>query len=311
MFGPKWNPAGLHCYVTGGSTGLGLAVAQLLTQHGAHVSIVARDQGKLDAALKKLEEGRVDKAQILKAYSFSLSTYDESAKALKAASEPHKNRVPDALFLCAGAARPRFYIESDAETMQQGMVEGYWVQAWTALAGSKAMVKQKVKGKILFVSSTLGYMSFIGYSTYSPAKQALRGLADTLRSELLLYSIGVHIFFPPTMFTPGYETENKTKPKITLKIEEDDGGITPEVGAKAILKGIQNNQAHIAADLITNLFRSSTRGATPYNNPFLDCIFGCVAWIATPIWRQGVDKLVIKHQSEHEQYLQSKGFYDD
>jgi len=191
------------------------------------------------------------------------------------------------------------------------MVEGYWVQAWTALAAAKAMVKQKVKGKILFVSSTLGYMSFIGYSSYSPAKQALRALADTLRSELILYSIDVHIFFPPTMFTPGYETENKTKPKITLKIEEDDGGITPEVGAKVILKGIQNGQAHIAGDMITNLFRSSTRGATPYNNPFLDCIYGTIAWIATPIWRRGVDDLVFKHRKEHEEYLQSKGFYDD
>lgn len=37
------------------------------------------------------------------------------------------------------------------------------------------MVRQGVKGKIVFVSSVLGMMSFVGYSTYSPGKFALRG----------------------------------------------------------------------------------------------------------------------------------------
>jgi hypothetical protein len=72
LFSKDWNPDGLvssnlaysegfsysylqHCYVTGGSTGLGLELAKLLTQMGAHVSIVARNQERLDAALSQLE----------------------------------------------------------------------------------------------------------------------------------------------------------------------------------------------------------------------------------------------------------------
>lgn len=104
-------------------------------------------------------------------------------------------------------------------------------------AASKEMIRTRKKGKICFVSSTLGYMSMIGYASYSPAKHALRGLADTLRSELQLYNIDVHIFFPCTMFTPGYEEENKTKPKITLKIEESDSGLTAEQAARSMLTG--------------------------------------------------------------------------
>lgn len=115
------------------------------------------------------------------------------------------------------------------------------------------MARENRKGKIVFVSSTLGYMSFVGWSSYSPAKHALRGndllvfgkpmsidmlgLADTLHSELLLYGIDVHIFFPPTMFTPGYEVENQTKPKITKRIEETDDGLTAEQAALGLLKG--------------------------------------------------------------------------
>jgi 3-dehydrosphinganine reductase len=102
------------------------------------------------------------------------------------------------------------------------------------------MVRQQRGGKIVFVSSTLGYMSIPGYSSYSPAKHALRGLTDTLRPELLLYGIDVHCFFPPTMYTPGYDEENKSKPALTLDIEKDDTGLTAEQAAEGLLKGAYN-----------------------------------------------------------------------
>jgi len=44
-----------HCYVTGGSTGLGLSLSILLAQQGADVSIVARNANNLKAAIEKLE----------------------------------------------------------------------------------------------------------------------------------------------------------------------------------------------------------------------------------------------------------------
>jgi 3-dehydrosphinganine reductase len=88
------------------------------------------------------------------------------------------------------------------------------------------------------VGSLLGYMTVLGWASYSPAKHALKALADTLRSELLLYDISVHLFMAPTMYTPGYEEENKTKPKITLKIEDNDEGITAEQAAILMLNGI-------------------------------------------------------------------------
>lgn len=55
---------------------------------------------------------------------------------------------------------------------------------------------------------------------------------------MILYGIDIHIYFPPTMYTPGYEEENKIKPKITLKIEETDAGITPDQAAMALIQGV-------------------------------------------------------------------------
>ena len=44
-----------HCYVTGGSAGLGLALAVLLAKKGAHVTVVARDEARLQKALEEME----------------------------------------------------------------------------------------------------------------------------------------------------------------------------------------------------------------------------------------------------------------
>jgi 3-dehydrosphinganine reductase len=63
-------------------------------------------------------------------------------------------------------------------------------------------------------------------------------LADTLRPEMLLYGIDVHIFFPPTMYTPGYGAENATKPVLTLTLEKDDKGLTAEQAALGLVKGM-------------------------------------------------------------------------
>ncbi|KAG1775867.1 hypothetical protein EV702DRAFT_1113512 [Suillus placidus] len=306
----KWSPKGLHVYITGGSQGLGLALAKLVARKGAHVSIVARTQSKLDDALKELEANRQSPDQVFKAFSFSLNTAEESAAALQAASDAYGGQVPDAVFTCAGAAKPMYLLEMQPEDLSRGMANGYWVQAWTAFAAAKQMVRENKKGKIVLVSSTLGYMSLIGYSSYSPAKHALRGLADSLHSELMLYGIDTHIFFPPTMYTPGFDEENKTKPAITRTIESADEGLTADQAAAGLLAGVEKGHAHITADLITSLFRASTRGCAPRSNAALDFLLDLVALVGIPIWRRSVDKQVLAHRAEHREYLRSKGLVD-
>ncbi|KAG7092848.1 hypothetical protein E1B28_009162 [Marasmius oreades] len=306
-YSKKWNPRGLHCYVTGGSAGLGLALAVILAKKGAHVSIVARDEEKLRIALEEVEKARQNPEQILKSYSYSLTEAQAAEDALKAACEPHGGKAPDAIFLCAGTARLGYFVEQTPESLQNGMNISYWISAYTALAYTKRIVQEKKPGKIIFVSSVMGYMSFVGYTTYSPAKHALRGLAETLRSELLLYKSSVHICFPCTIYSPGYIEENKTKPPITLKIEETDDGQTPEQVAEGLFRGIQNGNFHITTALVGSIFRCSTRGATPRNNPLLDAVYGLIGHIGLPIWRRSVDATVKAHREDHQKYLRGRG----
>ena len=139
--------------MTGGSSGAGLALARLLAQKGAHVSIIARDEVKLQKALKELEVSRVlffvcisvrtflqavrqSPEQIFRAYSFPVNTEQGSAAAIKAASEPFDGRCPDAFFLCAGASRPGFFVEQTEQSLKTGMEHTYYAQAFTALVST-------------------------------------------------------------------------------------------------------------------------------------------------------------------------------
>jgi 3-dehydrosphinganine reductase len=117
------------------------------------------------------------------------------------------------------------------------------------------MVKQRKSGKLVFVSSVVGLMSFQGYCSYAPGKTAIRGLynkdarmiffsrfqlalSETLEQELRLYDIGVSCYFPATIYSPGFEEELAVKPGPQRKIEEADGGITPDKAATVLLKGV-------------------------------------------------------------------------
>jgi hypothetical protein len=52
-------------------------------------------------------------------------------------------------------------------------------------AATKMMVSQRIRGKIVFVSSFLGYTSFAGYTPYAPGKYALRGKIYSARVYLV------------------------------------------------------------------------------------------------------------------------------
>lgn len=121
-----------HCYIPGGSSGLGLALAQELTRRGAHVSIVARNRTKLAEALKTLEAARSNAEQRLSMHSHSLASGAGAKAALAEACAAHGGAAPDAVFLCAGASHPGFFVEMNEEDLKKGMDDGYWVQAWTA-----------------------------------------------------------------------------------------------------------------------------------------------------------------------------------
>ncbi|POW03041.1 hypothetical protein PSTT_11372 [Puccinia striiformis] len=259
----KFNPKGQHCYIGGGSQGLGLALGCLLASRGAHVTIVSRSQKKLDEALEKIKTFRTSPSQKFASLAYDLSSVEGAEEAMDAAAEPFDGKVPDHVFSCTGGAAGilGFFIELTPEQLKHSVDVNYWTAVWTARvksrvipthrdqhgeliasisynqAAGRRMAKQGVRGSIVLTSSVLGFFAIPGYSAYTAIKHAIRGLAESLRIEFLLYNINVHCYFPATIYSPGFEEEQKSKPELTKIIEGADEGLTPEDCALRLVRG--------------------------------------------------------------------------
>ncbi|WVQ74144.1 hypothetical protein IAR50_003736 [Cryptococcus sp. DSM 104548] len=305
---PAYKPEGKHCYVTGGSQGLGKSLAESLVKQGAHVTIVARDAKRGEQVVEGLKS-LAKSTQIIQFISADLSSPTDSDRALTSACIPHNGLAPDYVFLCAGFSQPKYFVENTKEDIKWGMDGVYLVSAYTAHSAISLMVSQSRPGSLTFVSSFLGYTSFAGYSTYSPAKYALRGLADALRSEMLLHDIDVHIFHPCGILSPGYEKEQMTKPDITRKIEDGDKPISPEECAAALESGLRRGHYQITDNLVTDFVRLRANGGAPSNNFILDCFYLFISSFGVPIWRMFADSIVRGGRKTIQQDYARRGFF--
>lgn len=90
------------------------------------------------SGLSSTQESRQNPNQEFHIYSFAVNTEAGAAGSVKAASEAHGGRCPDAMFLCAGAARPGFFVDQDEALLKKQMEETYWAQALSALVRGAA-----------------------------------------------------------------------------------------------------------------------------------------------------------------------------
>ena len=184
----------------------------------------------------------------------------------------------DFLFCCAGVAKPGMFLDTPTKNFDDQMQLNYM----GIVKSLKVFVPEIINSshpnkRVILVSSAMGLSGFVGYSQYSATKYAVRGLAECLRNEFLLYDIGVSIFHASSMDSPGYEVEEKTKPEITRKIEGTSTlfqyvycltilstynfcFIRPSEAASHCLRAVENGKYHICSDMVIELMRMTGNG---------------------------------------------------
>lgn len=224
--------------VTGGSSGIGLAIARRLAAKGANVWLMARDRERLKSALSLVESARKMANQRCGAIVADVTDIAQVNAAV--AEVQGECGAPDILVNSAGDVHPCLFCEMDINTVHRLMDVNYFGMVHCTHACLPAMTERR-SGHIVNISSVYGFLGGYGYSAYCATKFAIRGFTDALRAELKPLGIAVSIVFPQDTDTPQLERENKLKTPI-MKALNETHVMTAEEVASAVVRGIARRQ---------------------------------------------------------------------
>lgn len=219
--------------ITGGSSGIGLSIARELLQMGASLCLLARNQDKLDAAVKELRSLGSQSSQVINTISADVADTEALSQIIPEYLE--NNPVPDVLINAAGVARPGYVEELDLDIFKWTMdIDFHGTVSMTKLLLPHFL--ERGSGHIVNFSSLAGVLGVFGYAAYSGAKFAVRGFTDVLRAEMKPRGIKVSIVYPPDTDTPQLAWEDQFKPYETRVLADSDKPISAEKVAHAVIK---------------------------------------------------------------------------
>jgi len=250
---------GKHALVTGGSSGIGLAVAKEYLKLGCKVTIVARDIAKLEEAQKSLKIP--ERTQIL---SLDVSSNQDTVNVGVQKCVETFGEI-NILVNCAGTSTAAEFDQTDPNEFLRLMKINYLGSVYVTRAVVESM-KQKRDGRIVFVASQVAQAALHGYTAYAASKWALRGLAEALQQELKPHNVYVSVSYPPDTDTPGYEIEMKDKPEITKTLSEGSAVYSAEYVAKGIVRYSGEGYFGIGVGPEGFLLKHLHAGMSPVNN---------------------------------------------
>jgi len=181
--------AGKVALITGGTRGIGLAVARSLADDGASVVVSGRDPGRLENAAKELE-GLGASALAVAADAAKR----EDADRLVEAAKERFGRI-DVLVNNAGITRDQLLVRMKDDDWDQVLDTNLRGVFLVTRAAGKVMMRQK-SGRIVNISSAAGAMGNAGQVNYSAAKAGVIGLTKAAARELAHWNILVNAVAP-------------------------------------------------------------------------------------------------------------------
>jgi 3-dehydrosphinganine reductase len=228
--------------VTGGSSGIGKAIACGLTGRGMDVWLIARRQDVLDTARLEVETHRKDQNQKISTISADVSSVEQVHNAVGQVIQT--SGIPDLLVNSAGVTHPGYVEKLDLNIFSWMMEINYFGTVYMTKEVLPAMLERS-SGYILNISSFSGIIASFGYTAYGASKYAVHGFSEALRMELSSRGIGISVLFPTDTDTPQLAYENQFKPPETRVINGTGGLYKPEDVARSTLKAIERGQYFI------------------------------------------------------------------
>ncbi|XP_020083941.1 3-dehydrosphinganine reductase TSC10A [Ananas comosus] len=258
---------GRHVLITGGSSGIGLALARSAAAEGARVSILARNAARLEEARDAIRRAT---GCDVSAFSADVRDADAVARAVEAAG------TVDVLVCNHGVFVPQELEKQELEEVRF-MVDVNLMGTFNLIKAALPAMKQRARdtglpASIAIMSSQAGQVGVYGYTAYSASKFALRGLGEALQHEVIADNIHVSLIFPPDTETPGFAEEHKRRPELTNMIAGSSGEMKADDVARKALDGIKVGKFIVPCNFEGTMLSIATAGLSPQRS-FLGALF--------------------------------------
>lgn len=224
------NLTGATALVTGGTSGIGLAIANTLTEAGARVAITGRDAGRLARATKAVDALAIQadvsrEADVTRTYREVLDTFGHL----------------DVLVNNAGIGVFKPLADMDLTSFDAVFATNVTGAMLMAREAARHFISRQ-SGNIVNIASTAALRGAANGTAYYASKFALRGMTECWRAELRPHNIRVFLVNPSEVLTgfaavagfPQKEHPSKLRGDeiahiVKAVLEMDDRGFTPEL----------------------------------------------------------------------------------
>jgi NAD(P)-dependent dehydrogenase (short-subunit alcohol dehydrogenase family) len=209
---------GRAALVTGGSSGIGLAIARMLGQEGYGLTVSARRPEKLDDAVKTLTDEGID------AHAVAANMGDEDG--VKQVVAAHRDRFGrlDVLINNAGVGIGGAIADHETKKLDMQLnvnLRGVYLTLRECIPMLKEAGNEHKKALVVNTASIAGKIGAPGLAAYAATKGAVVALSQSAHGELSGDGVQVTAFCPGFVATPMTDWVEGQVPKDEM-IQPDD-----------------------------------------------------------------------------------------
>lgn len=187
--------------ITGATSGIGEACAEVFGRQGAKIAITGRNPQKLEQTTTKLRSQHIEVLPIL---ADAGSEADNQRMAEETLS--HFGRI-DILVNNAGISMRALFQDLDLDVFRKVMDTNFWGTVYATKFCLPAILESK--GSIIGISSINGYRGTPARTAYTASKYAMNGFFESLRTEVM--KKGIHVL----VVAPGFTASNIRNTALT------------------------------------------------------------------------------------------------
>ena len=238
--------------VTGGASGIGLAISRIFGMAGASVAIIDFDKNGMEKTVKELNAEGIH----CLGYFCDVADFEMCGQTMKKIIADFGGI--DFLFNNAGITQRSPFLQTAVSVYRKVMDIDFFASVQCAKAAIECLIERK--GMIIVTSSIAGFAPIAGRSGYSAAKHALHGFYGVLRSELKEKGVDILIVCPgftetnlQTRALDGDGTVTKHPQSTTGKVS------TPADVASEIFKAVMKREKLLVLSTVGKISYILTR----------------------------------------------------